>query len=111
MVEGIENCQNWKNQICGGCREPAAKEYPPLPPCNDLDEDVDDDDDDEYLGGDKDAVPLKQSDLDPVHNDHHLNKVFSFKFALMIMMKIMTRMTTTVMTITICHRYLHADSQ
>ena len=65
----------------GGCKEPAAKEYPPLPPCNDLDEEFDGGDVDEDLGGDKEAVPLKQSVLDPVHIDHHLNKVFRFNFA------------------------------
>ena len=65
-------------------RELAAKEYPPLAPCNNSVEDVDDgssrdddddvDDDVENLGGDKAAVPLERGDMDPVNNHHHLSK-------------------------------------
>ena len=70
-------------------REPAAKEYPPLAPCNNSVEDVDDgssssssissrdDDDEENLGGDKAAVPLERGDMDPVNNHHHLSKTIT----------------------------------
>ena len=73
-------------------REPAAKEYPPLAPCNNSVEDVDDgsssssssssssrddDDDVENLGGDKAAVPLERGDMDPVNNHHHLSKTIT----------------------------------
>ena len=79
MLECIENCQNWTNQMCERFKEgkePAAEEYPPLPPCNECDGGfADGGDADEHLGGNYEAVPLKQSDLDPVHHHHHLDKV------------------------------------
>ena len=76
-------------------REPAAKEYPPLAPCNNSVEDVDDgsssssrddDDDVENLGGDKAAVPLERGDMDPVNNHHHLSKTI-----MVIMLNMITR--------------------
>ena len=55
MLECIENCQNWTNQMCGRFKEgkePAAEEYPPLPPCNECDGGfADGGDADQHLGG------------------------------------------------------------